>query len=225
MSEALFDLEEEYEAMLNQGIRLSGENKDFFIAGRIEDLRKQLRISPRTILDFGCGTGHTAHYLSQTFPGSHILGIDTSERALQYAERNFGSPQIRFQTVASFKPEGGFDLCYVNGVFHHIEPAERSAAITSIYQSLAPNGHLALFENNPWNPGTRIVMSRIPFDRDAKTLTPLETKRLVREGGFQKIASLRSLFYFPRFLAPLRFVEPALASLPLGAQYYVLAVR
>jgi SAM-dependent methyltransferase len=113
----------------------------------------------------------------------------------------------------------------VNGVFHHIEPPERPAAVRAIFKSLAPGGHFALFENNPWNPGTRMVMRRIPFDRDAVTLSHLETRTLLRQGGFKISGSTRFLFYFPRFIRFMRIIEPALTGLPLGAQYYVTGVK
>ena len=45
-------------------------------------------------------------------------------------------------------------------------------ALRCIRRLLRPNGIFALWENNPWNPGTRLVMRRIPFDRDASLLTP-----------------------------------------------------
>ncbi len=78
-----------------------------------------------------------------------------------------------------------------------------------------------MWENNPWNPGTRYVMSRIPFDRDAVTLTPREARALVRANGFD-IVDTTFLFIFPRALRWLRALEPPLARLPFGAQYQVL---
>ena len=60
------------------------------------------------------------------------------------------------------------DLAYSNGTFHHIPPAKRMDALGFIFQRLKPGGIFALWENNPWNPGTRwVIESRIPFDRDA----------------------------------------------------------
>ena len=47
MQEQLFDRATEYEAMLNQGISLSGENQEFFILGRIRDMRTQARLRAR----------------------------------------------------------------------------------------------------------------------------------------------------------------------------------
>ena len=52
--------------------------------------------------------------------------------------------------------------------------------------ALRPGGLFAFWENNPWNPGTRLVMSRIPFDRDAITLSALE------RGGCSRPAASRS---------------------------------
>ena len=94
-----------------------------------------------------------------------------------------------------------------------------------IHRALKPGGRFALMENNPWNPGTRLVMDRIEFDRGAVPLSPPQARRLLIAGGFGRCAPARFLFYFPRPLAFLRFSEPWLARIPLGAQYYFLATR
>lgn len=225
MSTALFDLSDQYEQMLERGIGLSGEDRQYFIEGRVNDLKAQLPVSPKRILDFGCGTGEASAYLAKAFPGADVVGVDTALPALAYAQKHHGSPRVSFEAVADLTGQGTFDLCYVNGVFHHIPPAERLESVRYIFRALAPGGHFALFENNPWNPGTRLVMSRIPFDRDAITLTAPETRKLVREGGFTVAGATRFLFYYPNMLRFLRFTEPQLVHLPLGGQYYVLATR
>ncbi len=223
----LFDLSTEYDEMLNRGIRLSSEDKHFFIAGRILDLKSQLhpRFTPRRILDFGCGIGDSTRFLSKTFPGAQVVGVDTAENALAHAEKTYASRYVSFCSLETFSATEAFDLCYVNGVFHHIEPESRHDAIRRIHRALVPGGYFALFENNPWNPGTRLVMRRIPFDHDAKPIAPPEARRLLRAGGFTDRLSMRFLFYFPRPLAFLRFTERWMATLPLGAQYYVLTVK
>jgi SAM-dependent methyltransferase len=225
--EELFDRADEYEAMLQRGIGLSGEDQQFFVAGRVRDLEGQLPSGwrPLRILDFGCGLGHAAKYLAERFPDAEVVGLDTASNALNEAQRTYGSARIRFQHTDSLSELPPFDLCYVNGVFHHILPGDRPAVVRCIYKVLNPGAYFALFENNSWNPGTRLVMKRIPFDRDARTLTPPETRKLIRDGGFSLVMPTRFLFYFPRALAALRPLEPALARLPLGAQYYVLGVK
>ncbi len=213
--------------MLNQGIRLSGENQEFFVRGRLQSLHSRLPTNSnvRRILDFGCGTGISTRHLADRFQDAEVVGMDTSENALAYARKQWGSSRVRFGDVAELGSETDFDLCYVNGVFHHIAVTQRARAVAAIYGALREGGRLALFENNPWNPGARMVMKRIPFDRDAQMLSLPETMGLVRSGGFHQPATYWSLFYFPRPLALLRIFEGALSLLPLGAQYCVLAVK
>jgi SAM-dependent methyltransferase len=227
MSEALFNLSEHYDEMLRKGVSLSGEDPAFFLYGRVDDLRKNLPsgFQPARILDFGCGTGESSACLGEVFPGSNVLGIDTAVPAIELAQRRHGNTNIRFNTLDAMPNQPAFDLCYVNGVFHHIEPSERASAVRNIFNSLNPGGYFALFENNPWNPGTRMVMKRIPFDRDAITLSYLETQNMVQSSGFKLAGPTRFLFYFPKVIGFLRPLEPALTGIPLGAQYYVLGVK
>jgi SAM-dependent methyltransferase len=227
MPEELFDLSDEYEAMLRMGVDLSGEDPGYFLRGRIADLARALPKgwTPGRILDFGCGTGESSTYLAERYLGAVVVGVDTSDSAIELARGRHGSGRVMFGPIAALQKEASFDLCYVNGVFHHIEPERRLEAVRAIHAALAPGGYFALFENNPWNPGTRMVMSRIPFDRDAKTLSFGETKKLVRAGVFRIAQPPRFLFYFPRPLAFLRAMEPAFLRLPLGAQYCVLGSK
>jgi SAM-dependent methyltransferase len=224
-TEELFDREEEYDAMLARGLRLTGEDKHYFIRGRLALLRALLPAGPgpTRILDFGCGTGDSTAALAEAFPAARVTGVDTSRRALDHAARTHGGERVGFGAVADLDAHGAFDLCFVNGVFHHIPPASRPRALACIRAALRPDGLLALFENNPWNPGTRLVMRRIPFDRDARTISPRAARALLRGHGFRPAGPRRHLFFFPAALAALRRFEPLLRWLPLGGQYLVLA--
>jgi trans-aconitate methyltransferase len=153
--EQLFDRAAEYEAMLNQGISLSGENQEFFILGRVQDMRSQVPPNPGRILDFGCGTGKSCARLAEFFPTAQVVGADLSEEALRHATTSFGSNGVTFANIADLPRLEPFDLCYINGVFHHIDPGERQPTRVMIRDLLNPGAHLALFENNPWNPGMR----------------------------------------------------------------------
>src|ERR1035438_8671356 len=56
----------DYDGALAQGLSVSGENSEFFARGRIAWLAKILSekyLSPKTALDFGCGTGQAAPLL------------------------------------------------------------------------------------------------------------------------------------------------------------------
>jgi trans-aconitate methyltransferase len=227
MSQELFDEASSYEEMLNRGLRLSGESKTFFMEGRLQRLRALLPADylPSRVLDFGCGTGETSRGLLERFEGAQVVGIDVSAGALEHARRLHGSSDISFFDVDSFEAPDSFDLCYSNGAFHHIEPSQRSRVLRRLRQLLRPGGLLAVFENNPWNPGTRAVMRRIPFDREAQTVDARRMRRLLAESGFELVGPARHLFIFPAPLKGLRGAEPRLERLPLGAQYLVLARR
>lgn len=225
MSDSLFDLSEEYNLMLDKGLSISGESKNFFLKGRVDDLKNQMTgIEVKKILDFGCGIGDSAVALSEAFPNAIITGIDTSNQAIEYARICHSSEFTMFSTVQNFIPSGDFDLCYANGVFHHIKPPERSSALKIIHKSLKQGGKLALFENNPWNLGTRYIMSKIPFDHDAQIINVRECRKLLIENGYFVPGSARFLFYFPAFLKRLRWSEKYLYDVPLGAQYYHLGI-
>ena len=91
-----------------------------------------------------------------------------------------------------------------------------------VFDSLRPGGLFAFWENNAWNPATRYVMSKVPFDRDAILLFPHGSRRLLRDGGFE-ILGTDYLFIFPGMLSALRPLERLACKLPLGGQYLVLA--
>lgn len=218
---------EQYSRALDQGIAVSGEGQDYFARQRVAWLRRRLLevgVRARRLLDFGCGTGAaTPHFLEQLEP-VQVCGVDISERSIAQARRTYPDSRVTFSRLADLPPSGQFDLAFCNGVFHHIPPAERPAALRYVWAALRPDGLFAFCENNPWNPGTHLVMSRIPFDRDAIKISIPESRRLLQACGFS-VLSVDTLFYFPRALACLRGLEPALARWPLGAQYMVLARR
>lgn len=227
MSEHLFNEAEAYDEMLHRGLRLSGEDKTYFLLGRIRCLDAALpeAFTPRRILDFGCGTGDTSSHLAERFRSAEIVGVDVAAAAVAHASRRHGREGVRFSSLDELSDDATFDLCYSNGAFHHIPPHERADVLDRLRGWLRPGGMFALFENNPLNPGTRLVMSRVPFDKEAKTLRAGTARRLLSEAGFELVGSTRYLFVFPAALRSLRFLEKRLEGLPFGAQYLVLARR
>lgn len=224
-AESLFDREREYDAMLEQGLRLTGEDKGYFVRGRLRLLQEVLPRGsfPGRILDFGCGTGDTTAALAAYFPGATVTGVDTAERAVAHARERHAGARVGFRAVSELEPAGDFDLCYVNGVFHHIPSDQRPRALRLIHAALRPEGLFAMFENNPWNPGTRLVMSRIPFDRDAETISPRAAVALLRSNRFVADGPPLHLFFFPAPLSALRGLERHMRRVPLGGQYLVVA--
>lgn len=215
-----------YDEDLHHALKVTGEDKYFFCKGRLAWLAEWMRTERKAtseILDFGCGTGTATPFLFDQFAVQRTLGVDVSDASLQIASKNHGSECSEFHRI-DVPEKNSFDLAFCNGVFHHIDPDERQEALDYVFRSLRPGGVFALFENNPWNPATRYVMSRTSFDRDAITLNPLEARRRLTDAGFE-LRSTRFLFIFPALFGFLRVLEPALSRLPFGAQYVVVGSK
>lgn len=216
-----------YDSDLAESLSVTGEDKHFFARRRIAWVArclKKLKAQPSAAMDFGCGMGTATPYLLELLKVESVLGIDSSLSSLNVAEHVWAAKRIRFTLVDQYQPNEEIDLAYTNGVFHHIPKAKRAASVNLIYRALRPGGFFAFWENNPWNPGTRYVMSRCAFDQDAITLTAPEARSLLQAGGFEVICT-DFLFIFPRALHWLRGLEPLVSRLPLGGQYQVLCYK
>ncbi len=216
----------DYREQLNRGLRFTGESMEHFAEQRVRwtaQCLDKLGATCGQILDFGCGTGTAAPVLTTILRPHSIVGTDPSGESLTIARETHGRLSAYRENLRADEL-GTFDLAYCNGVFHHIPVAERDSAMASVFAALRPGGCFALWENNPWNPAVRFIMSRVPFDRDAILLWPWETRRRLRAAGFQVVRT-DYIFIFPSSLKFLRPIEPALCKLPLGGQYVVLAQK
>jgi SAM-dependent methyltransferase len=217
---------EDYESALAKGLRYSGEGSEYFAKARIQHVARRVSahgLSAENVLDFGCGTGSSSPLLKESLGATSVLGVDASPRLVARARRSFPEPEFEFSVADDAEPEG-FDLAYCNGVFHHIEPGDRIDALSLVRRALRPGGLFALWENNPLNPGTRLVMRAIPFDAEAKPIFPWAGRRMLQQAGFQ-VLRIDYAFFFPRVLRMFRPLERPLGRLPVGAQYMVLARR
>ena len=228
MSEAEFDrFATSYNSDLAKGLAATGEDRDFYARVRIDWTAKcvsDLGLGVRSILDFGCGDGRNAPVLADAFKADRVLGVDVSGAFIAEARKSKFGSKASFLTTDEWTPDGKVDLAYSNGVFHHIRPSERKERLAAIRRALCRDGLFAFWENNPWNPGTRHVMSQCVFDRDASPISPSEARRMLTDAGIE-ILRFDSLFFFPRHLRILRPAERWLRGVPLGGQYMALCRR
>jgi SAM-dependent methyltransferase len=219
---------EEYLATHKNNLAVTGEHPDYFACYKIVEVARRLRalgVTPRRVLDFGCGIGSSAPHLREAFPAAQIVGVDVSEKSLAVA-------RARFPFTAEFiayDPEGvpqtldqGYDLVFSACVFHHIDKSEHVGILANLRQQLTPGGVLAIFEHNPINPVTRHIVATCPFDENAVLIGAGELARCLLLAGFSHV-SVTYTGFFPAPLKALRRLEPLMAKLPVGAQYYVLA--
>jgi len=213
-----------YEQALSNAIAPSGESREYFAEGRVAWLKRclqEMKQPVNSLLDFGCGDGATTPMLLEALNAKSAMGVDVSAKSLEIARKRHANERIRYESIGESQPSGQMDLAYCNGVFHHILPGQRTAALSLVHRALREGGIFSLWENNPWSLATRYVMSRCAFDRDAITLTPPEARGLLRDGGFE-ILRTDFRFIFPRALRAFRGLEDLVYRVPLGTQYQVL---
>jgi trans-aconitate methyltransferase len=216
-----------YEEILSRGLSLSGESSDYFAHKRVEHMAKlqaSINAKSETIMDYGCGIGGSVKYLLEAFNPKKLIAVDVSEKSLSILKKSHQNKQLITKSIPTFEPESNCDLCYCNGVFHHIPPKDREHALNIMYDSLRKEGHFYFWENNPWNPATHFVMSRIPFDRNVVKVFPHQAKKLLQRVGFD-IKIIHYMFIFPRFLKIMRPIERITLRLPFGCQYLVQAQK
>lgn len=214
-----------YEALFKPWLKIAGASREFFARERLRWLSTLLtdsQITPKRVMDFGCGTGMSLLLLTEVLGAEQVIGLDTSEDSLAVAAGSVANRSVQLATPREFVPRGDIDLIFCNGVFHHIPVAERPEVMEYIYQCLRPGGVFALWENNPWNPVQLLAMKLAKLDRNAVPVSSPETHRLMSFPPFQVIRT-DYLFFFPGWLGWARPLEKWMRNIPLGAQYQVLA--
>jgi len=180
------------------------------------------------LLDYGCGAGDLMRVLAGLGGRGSFTGCDISTGMLDEAAKRWPSalgpaPALAAQDGArtSFA-DRQFDVAIISAVLHHVPVAERPAVYAELGRVLRPGGRLYVFEHNPRNPLVRHVIARTPIDANAILLDAREVQDgLLGTGRYELETDY--LMFAPPGLAFLRFVDRALAWLPLGAQYAVAA--
>ena len=213
-----------YSDTVSSAIDFQREPHEYFLLRKHEELLRLL--PPRTgnerLLSVGSGAGVSEALLAPLVSPATLFGIDPSipltARAGEVLDWRVAAGLAQHLPFA----DATFDVVFATCVFHHIPPAIRRSAIAEMVRVARPGGLVCVFEHNPLNPVTRKVVRDCAFDADAVLLGARETEELLRGAGLAT-ASSRYILFFPRMLAVLRPLEPALAWCAAGAQYVTFA--
>jgi len=172
------------------------------------------------VLDYGCGVGTLSNCLQGLLPKAHLNGFDVSAESITTINCNLASRGLF--TNDSAQLGAGYNVIILSNVLHHIDPPNRSGTIQELKARLCGDGLLIVFEHNPINPVTQWVVRNSPLDENAILLYRGEVLTLLSS---IEMSVLRTsyLFFFPRVLSSMRFLEDHLQWCPLGAQYAVVA--
>ena len=217
-----------YDDAVRTSISFIGQDVDFFTEAKARHLLKLIErefddTSQLAALDVGCGVGLTDHFLAPSL--GLLQGLDVSERAIEVAARK--NPSVRYAVYdgRSFPfPGAAFDVVFAICVLHHVPPARRQALMAEMARVAKPSGMVVVFEHNPYNPLTRLVVRRCEFDADAVLLTKRETRKLL-VGSSLSVIDERYILFVPWDVAAVSGFERSLGRVPLGAQYLVAGRR
>jgi trans-aconitate 2-methyltransferase len=100
---------------------------------------------PRTVLDLGCGPGHTTRLLAERFPDADVVGLEQSEAFLVEARRD-PPPRATFAhaDVTASLSAAPADVVYARYVLSHLR--DREAVLRRWFAALAPGGVLVVEE-------------------------------------------------------------------------------
>lgn len=217
-----------YADEVSASVSFSGQDVEFFARCKADHLidlsRRHLgEVKRLRVLDVGCGVGVTDTALSGAFGELH--GVDVSSDAVAQAGAN--NPSVNYVAYDGRRlpyADGAFDLAFTICVMHHVEPVDRLGFAREMARVVRPGGVVAVFEHNPFNPLTRVAVSRCEFDEGVELLTRTESIRLLVDAGMEPVES-RYILFLPFSGGWARRMDQRLWRLPVGAQHYEVARR
>lgn len=214
----------EYRETIASTVPFAGETLD--AATRLKALhlaalvgRYGIAAEAADVLDVGCGVGLAHGIYAEQF-GS-VTGADISTESLSIARSEY--PDISYDLYDGQQlpyPENRFDVCTATCVMHHVDPLSWGNFIREMVRVLKPGGVVVIFEHNPFNPVTRIVVNRCPFDEDAILISAKQLQAMVKSSGIPH-PEREYILTFPFHESISLATDRVLRSIPIGAQYVV----
>jgi SAM-dependent methyltransferase len=217
----------DYQDLLKDPIRDRFAQDGAFFHARKWDLLKQ-SLSSRfgdlqklRWLDIGCGKGELLRFGRPSV--AEAIGCDPSKEMIaECADLN-----VVWQSAIAKLPfdSGTFDVVTAACVYHHLDADAQAGLTAEAFRLLRPNGVFVIFEHNPWNPATRLIVSRTPIDANAVLLTASKTRSLMKRAGMKSCETTYYLYFPEPVYRRIGGVEKILRWLPGGGQYAVMGSR
>ena len=120
----------------------------------IELIEKKI-IKPCKVIDIGCGEGFYSIYLASK--GFDVLGIDLSEKAIEYAKENASRKGVNVRFIAMDisdlkQLDEKFDFVFEWAIMHHIPLKKRETYVKNITNLLTKKGSYVSVSFNLRNP-------------------------------------------------------------------------
>lgn len=219
---------DDYNKVLQDSVGFINQKVDFYTEAKaiqiIDIAEKWFKDSHLLkILDIGCGVGTLDQYLCSHFQSLH--GVDISAGLIEAAKK--ANPTVQYQTYDGNRmpyADESFDVVFTVCVLHHVEPKNRHHFFNEMKRVTKKGGMSLVFEHNPYNPLTRLVVYKCPFDENVILLRMSGVTQLFTQTQW-KVINKKYFLFFPWKIKFLKNIEKALSWLPLGAQYWVGAMK
>jgi ubiquinone/menaquinone biosynthesis C-methylase UbiE len=216
-----------YSDLLRDPIRDSfGADPEFFHRRKLAvilDFLARRKIAPKSLnwLDIGCGRGELLSMGASLF--GRAVGCDPSPEMMAACK----SVQLFAQTSATELPfpDCSFELVTAACVYHHVAPENRTVLTRSVQRVLKPEGIFCMFEHNPVNPVTRLIVARCPVDRNAELLTARQASQVICSSKLETLETCYYLYLPERIFRRIGRVETLLQRWPFGGQFAVFGLK
>lgn len=123
-----------------------GPSNDALGQGTVDCIKERYPdLTPRRILDMGCGAGMSTHPLHEAWPDAEIQAIDIAAPMLRYGHarsRAMGVPihYAQMNAAETVFPDSHFDLVVSNLLLHEIPQKLTKQLLVEAYRLLMPGG-------------------------------------------------------------------------------------
>ena len=156
-------------------------------------LARLTELSPRTVLDLGCGTGQLTRRLTAEFPEAEVVGLDYSAGMLDETRDRVGGSADLVHADAQYLPfrSASIDVAVCTESFHWYGDQRR--ALAALATVLRPGGQLVIAsiaavtdigESTVWRWSTA-------GGQPVLALTPRHLRDLLLDGGFEVVHQRR----------------------------------
>lgn len=122
---------------------------------------RDLKYSPRRILDLGCGNGIFTNRIKEYFPNADIVGVDISQDAITCAQKNYSNIKFISHDIREFSSLqldfNEFDIILLLDILYYFEPKELRQILKNVQKLLKIKGYLVV---RSWTPGGEYLTHR-----------------------------------------------------------------
>jgi len=163
-------------------------NREYF---RIIDLIKTTKITPKNILEIGCGTGIKLDFIRKELKlFKNCIGIDLSKKAIKYGKKNFKKIKLyRMSSLDINKIKKKFDLVICGFFLYLLDRHNIFKQFDLIYKKINYNGYLIIEDFEPLFKHTNIDNRN---KNNLKIFKQSYTNFLVDSGLFKLIYKITS---------------------------------